>query len=53
MFENRNLRKTYGSKMVGVTGGGRKLRNEELHDSYASQSVIGVIKSTKMHGLYM
>jgi hypothetical protein len=31
-----------------VTGGWRKLRNEELRDLYSSPSVIGIIKSRRM-----
>jgi hypothetical protein len=31
-----------------VTGGWRKLHNEELHNLYSSPSIIRVIKSRKM-----
>jgi hypothetical protein len=31
-----------------VTGGWRKLHNEELHDFYSSPNVIGIIKSRNM-----
>jgi hypothetical protein len=31
-----------------VTGDGRKLLNEELHNLYASPDVIGMIKARKM-----
>jgi hypothetical protein len=31
-----------------VTGGRRKLHNEELHDVYSAPSVIRVIKSRRM-----
>jgi hypothetical protein len=31
-----------------VTGGGRKLHNEELHDLYSSPSKIRIIKSRRM-----
>jgi hypothetical protein len=31
-----------------VTGGWRKLHNEELHDLYSSPSIIRIIKSRKM-----
>jgi hypothetical protein len=30
-FENKVLRRKFGSKMGGITGGRRKLHNEELH----------------------
>jgi hypothetical protein len=32
VFENRMLRRIYGPKRDGVTGGWRKLHNEELHN---------------------
>jgi hypothetical protein len=31
-----------------VTGGWRKLHNEELHDMYSSPSIIRIIKSRRM-----
>jgi hypothetical protein len=31
-----------------VTGGWRKMHNEELHDLYSSPSIIGIIKSGRM-----
>jgi hypothetical protein len=31
-----------------VTGGWRKLHNEELHDLYSSPSIIRVIKARRM-----
>ena len=37
MFENRVLRKTFGSKSDEVTGEWRKLHNEELRDLYPHQ----------------
>jgi hypothetical protein len=33
VFENRVLRRIFGPKRNGVTGGWRKLHNEELHNS--------------------
>jgi hypothetical protein len=47
VFENKVLR-ILGSKRDGVTGGWRKLRNEELHNLYYSPSIIRVIKSRRM-----
>jgi hypothetical protein len=32
LFDNRVLRRTFGSKRDEVTGEWRKIRNEELHD---------------------
>jgi hypothetical protein len=40
VFENRVLRRIFGSKRDEVTGGCRKLHNEELHNLYSSPSVI-------------
>jgi hypothetical protein len=34
--------------MRGVTGGWRKLHNEELRDLYSSPSITGMIKSRRM-----
>jgi hypothetical protein len=48
MFENRVLRRIFGPKRNEVTGGWRKLHNEELHDLYSSSSIIRNIKSRKM-----
>jgi hypothetical protein len=43
-FENRALRRIFGSKRNEVTGGWKKLHNEELHNVYSSPSKIGMIK---------
>jgi hypothetical protein len=48
MFENRVLRRKFGLKRNEVTGGWRKLHNEELHGLYSSPHIIRVIKSRKM-----
>jgi hypothetical protein len=48
VFGNRALRKIFGPKRYEVTGGWRKLHNGELHDVYASPSVIRTIKSKRM-----
>jgi hypothetical protein len=45
VFENRLLRRIFGSKRDEVTGDWRKLHNENLHNLYASSSTIRVIKS--------
>jgi hypothetical protein len=48
MFESRELRKTFGPKRDEVTGGWRKLYNEELHNLYSSPNIIRMIKSRRM-----
>jgi hypothetical protein len=40
VFENRVPRRIFGPKRDEVTGGWRNLHNEELHNLYASQSII-------------
>jgi hypothetical protein len=48
--EEHKLRvlRIFGPKRDGVTGGWRKLYNEELHNLYSSPSIITVIKSRRM-----
>jgi hypothetical protein len=48
VFENRVLRRIFGPKRDGVTGGWRKLYNEERHNLYSSLNIIRIIKSTRM-----
>jgi hypothetical protein len=48
VFENRVLRRTFGPKRDEVTGGWRKLHNEELRNMYCSPSIIRMIKSRKI-----
>jgi hypothetical protein len=38
----------FGPRRYEVTGGWRKLHNEELHDLYSSSSIIRIIKSRRM-----
>jgi len=45
VFENRVLRRIFGSKRDKVTGEWRKLHNEELNDMYCSPKIVRVIKS--------
>jgi hypothetical protein len=40
VFENRVLRRIFGPKRDEVTGGWRKLHNEEPHNLYSSPSII-------------
>jgi hypothetical protein len=46
--ENRVLKRIFEPKKDGVTGGWRKLHNEELHNLYCSPSKIRIIKSRRM-----
>jgi hypothetical protein len=48
VFENSVLRDIFGLKRDEVTGGWRKLHNEELHILYTSPSIIRMIKSRRM-----
>jgi hypothetical protein len=48
VFQNKVLRRIFGPKRDEVTGGWRKLHNEELHDLYSSPSIIRIIKSRSM-----
>jgi hypothetical protein len=47
-FENRVLRRIFRPKRDGVTGGWRKLHNEELQNLYSSPSIIRIIKLRRM-----
>jgi hypothetical protein len=44
VFENRVLRRIFGPKRDEVTGGWRKLHNEELHGLYSAPNIIRMIK---------
>jgi hypothetical protein len=48
MFENRVLRSIFRPKRDEVTGGWRKLHNEELHSLYSSPSTIRMSKSRRL-----
>jgi hypothetical protein len=52
VFENRVLR-IVGPKRDEVTGGWRKLHNEELRDLYSSPAIIRTIKSRRMRWVGM
>jgi hypothetical protein len=48
VFENWELRRMFGLKRDEVTGGWRKLHNEELHNLYLLPSIIRMIKSRRV-----
>jgi hypothetical protein len=48
VFENRVLRRIFGPKRDEVTGGWRKLHNEELQSLYSSPSIIRMTNSRRM-----
>jgi hypothetical protein len=48
VFENRVLRRIFGPKRDEVTGGWRKLNNEDLHGLYSSLGIVRVIKARRM-----
>jgi hypothetical protein len=48
VFENRVLRRIFGPEKDEVTGGWRKLHNEELRNLYSSPDMIRMIKSRWM-----
>jgi hypothetical protein len=48
VFEDSVLRKMFGPERNKVTGGSRKLHDEEFHNFYSSRSKIRMIKSRKM-----
>jgi hypothetical protein len=47
VFENRVIRRIFG-KSDEVTGGWRKLHNEEMHGLYSSPCIVRVIKARRM-----
>jgi hypothetical protein len=48
VFENRVPRRTFGPERDEVTGGWRKLHDEELHNFYSSPNIIRMSKSRSM-----
>jgi hypothetical protein len=48
VFEKRVLRRIFGPKRGKVTGGWRKLHNEELHGLYSSPGIVRVMKARRM-----
>ena len=48
VFENRVLRRVFGSTRDKVTGEWRKLHNEELSDCYSLPNIVRVVNSRRM-----
>jgi hypothetical protein len=48
VFENRMLKRIYGSKRGKVTGGWRNVHNEQFHILYSSPNIIRMIKSVRI-----
>jgi hypothetical protein len=48
VYENRVLRRIFGSKREEMAGGWRTVHNKKLHNLYASPNVIRVTKSRGM-----
>jgi hypothetical protein len=48
VFENRVLRRVFGSKRDKVIGEWRKLHNEELNDLYSLPNIVQVVKLRRM-----
>jgi hypothetical protein len=48
VFEKDVLRRIFGPKRDEVSGGWRKLHNEDRHNLYSSPSIITMVNSTIM-----
>ena len=48
LFENKVLRKIFGSKRNEITGEWRKLHNAELHAFYSSPNIVRNLKSRRL-----
>jgi hypothetical protein len=48
VLENRVLRRIFGPNRDEMTGGWRKLHNEELRELYSLSSIIRIMKSRRM-----
>jgi hypothetical protein len=51
-FENRVLRRIFGTKRDKVTGKWRKLQNDELNDPYSSPNIIKVMIIQKKNEIF-
>jgi len=56
VFENRLLRRIFGTKREEVAGCWRRLHNEDLHNLYTSPSIIKAMRtkfwSGNINGMY-
>jgi hypothetical protein len=52
VFENRVLKRIFGSKREEMTGGLRRLHNEELHNLYTSPNIVRGVKSRRMRRVW-
>jgi hypothetical protein len=48
VFENRVLKRIFGSKREEEARGWRRLHNEDLHNLYPSTNIVRVIKLRRM-----
>jgi hypothetical protein len=48
VFENKMLRRIFGPKRDEVTGGWKKLHNEEFRDVYSLPGIIRIMKARRM-----
>jgi hypothetical protein len=49
VFENKVLRRIFGPQRDELTGGWRKLHDEEPHNLYSSQDIIRMIVSRRIN----
>jgi hypothetical protein len=48
VFENRMLRRIFGTKREEMMGGWRRLHNEDLHNLHTSPYMVKVSKSKRL-----
>jgi hypothetical protein len=48
VFENRVLRRIFGSKMVQMEGCWEELHNKELHNLHYSPNIVRMVKTRRM-----